>query len=331
MNTLNNDITAQDTSDVAIAPASASPKQEDDECPICLDEVSLLSPYKRFSCCGKVLHTHCATDLKTSKMKWNCPLCRAKTPTSDEEAVAQIRPWVKKKKAWAQNMMGQMYRDGEGVKQSYEMARILYELAAQQGDADAMCSLGHMYQTGLGVEQSYERAFEYIEQAADLGYSEAQYNLGVLYEHGKGLEQSYARAKECYEQAADLGHAQAQYNLGCLYANGQGVGRDLEKARELMTKAAAQGHENAIDGLQRIDISERRTTKRNTTATTSSSDPNEIVCSNCYAPKTEKHKLIRCPCHSVQYCNKACQKSHRQQHKKECRRLLEEKKSNTTQ
>ena len=71
-------------------------KEEDDECPICLDEVSILSSYKRFSCCGKVLHTHCAADLMTSKMKWNCPLCRAKAPTSDEECVKYLRPWVKK-------------------------------------------------------------------------------------------------------------------------------------------------------------------------------------------------------------------------------------------
>jgi hypothetical protein len=75
-------------------------EEEDDECPICLDEVSLLSEFKRFACCGKVLRTHCATDLMTSKMKWNCPLCRAKSPSSDEESVKQLRPWVKKKKAW---------------------------------------------------------------------------------------------------------------------------------------------------------------------------------------------------------------------------------------
>jgi hypothetical protein len=32
----------------------------------------------------------------------NCPFCRAKTSTSEEEVVKQLRPCVKKKKAWAQ-------------------------------------------------------------------------------------------------------------------------------------------------------------------------------------------------------------------------------------
>ena len=120
-------------------------------------------------------------------MGHNCPLCRAKTPTSDEETVKNLRPWVKKKKAWAQAQMGQMYRDGEGVKQSYKMARRLYDLAAQQGDADAMYDLGQMYKHGEGVEQSYEKAFEYYEQAAQLGLASAQNNLGNMYAKGDGI------------------------------------------------------------------------------------------------------------------------------------------------
>jgi TPR repeat protein len=146
-------------------------------------------------------------------MGQNCPFCRAKTPTSDEEAVKQLRPWVKKKKAWAMSMMAEMYHHGQGVQQSYEMARMLYKLAAQQGDVNAMYDLGFMYQHGEGVEQSYEKAFEH------------------------------------YEQAAQLGYAKAQYNLGCCYANGHGVSKDKKKAHALWTLAAAQGHENAIKNL----------------------------------------------------------------------------------
>jgi TPR repeat protein len=229
-------------------------KEEDDECPICLDEVSLLSSsYKRFACCGKVLHTHCATDLLSSKMKWNCPLCRAKSPTSHEEHVKYLRPWVKKKKAWAQCSMGEKYYRGQGVKQSYEMARRLNEQAAQQGDAKAMVCLGRLYETGRGVEQSYEKAFAYYEQAAQLGFAQAQFNLGLMYEHGVGVEQSYEKAFEYYEQAADLGFAQAQLNLGCLYANGYGVVRDMAKAQEWWTKAAAQGQKNAIKNLKLLN------------------------------------------------------------------------------
>ena len=48
--------------------------------------------------------------------------------------------------------MASMYERGLGVKQSYEMARRLYELAAQQGHTNAMNSLGSLYHNGQGVE-----------------------------------------------------------------------------------------------------------------------------------------------------------------------------------
>jgi len=38
---------------------------------------------------------------------------------SPEEAIEQVRPWVEKGKAWAQDMLGYRYRDGVGVDQSY--------------------------------------------------------------------------------------------------------------------------------------------------------------------------------------------------------------------
>jgi hypothetical protein len=186
---------------------------------------------------------------------------------------------VKKKKPWAMAAMGQMYGNGHGVKQSYGIAKRLYEQAAQQGNVGAM------------------------------------YSLGVMYDKGKGVEQSYERAIEFYEQAADLSDGHALFNLGCLYANGEGVKQDLTKARELWTKAAAQEFEGASENLKRLDEVEGKSTTFSNT-----------FCSNCETPQTESHKLIQCPCHSVQYCNRECQKKHRKKHKNECRRLLAEQK-----
>ena len=121
-------------------------KEERDQCSICLEDLpKWAGDFVRMSCCGNGLHKHCNADLMSTKMIYHCILCRAKTPTSQEEQVKYLRPWVKKQKAWAQHLMGQYYRDGTGVKQSYEMAKRLFELAAQQGDVDAMFNLGTMY------------------------------------------------------------------------------------------------------------------------------------------------------------------------------------------
>ena len=153
MNTPNKESTAQDTSEVDVAPASASPKQEDDDgnerekemttttmapenkevqkkkmeedleeemkeerdqCSICLEDLpKWAEEFIRMTCCGNGLHKHCAKDLMSTKMKWNCILCRAKTPSSDEEQIKYLRPWVKKQKAWAQAHMANKYEQGK--------------------------------------------------------------------------------------------------------------------------------------------------------------------------------------------------------------------------
>jgi hypothetical protein len=212
-------------------------EEEGDECPICLEILPKdTTKFDRWTCCGNGIHIHCFKGMESMKMRGTCPFCRAKTPTSEEEHVQYLRPWVKKKKAWAQSMMAQMYMEGKGVKQSNEMARILFDQAAQQGYVNAMCNLGFMYEHGNGVEQSYEKAFEYFEQAAQLGYAKAQYSLGVL------------------------------------SINGNGVRQDLTKVKSLWTKAAAQGDEDAIKGLTIFDKEKGRTTTTSSTSCSSFSE-----------------------------------------------------------
>ena len=196
-----------------------------DQCCICLDALPHSAEnYVRYTCCGNGIHFHCHADLKSTKMGANCPLCRAKSPTSHEESVNQIIPWVEKKKAWAQNLLGQRYFNGNGVKQSYEIAKELYEQATEQLDLGAMYNLGCMYQNGYGVAQSYEKA------------------------------------KELFEHAGHLGNVNAQFNLGALYVNGirYGFEKDLTKARKWFTKADAQGDKNATNALEQLDNEERR-------------------------------------------------------------------------
>jgi TPR repeat protein len=80
--------------------------------------------FNRLTCCGKGMHTHCAEDVMKSKMsqalKSRCPECRQKKPTSQEEAVKQVRVWVDKGKPWAETFLAHKYAFGVGVPQSYE-------------------------------------------------------------------------------------------------------------------------------------------------------------------------------------------------------------------
>ena len=198
-------------------------------CPVCIEPLQKEKKFLRFTCCGKGIHQWCSEGIKVSSLsdeqKNSCPLCRAKYPEErSKKDIERICRWVEKGKAWAQCMLGGRYRDGEGVDQSYQQARELFELSATQGNASA------------------------------------QYELGVMYTHGRGVNQNDERAAEYYQAAARQGDGMAQYNLGLLYYNGQGVEQSIETAREWWMKSAEQGHENAIYNLQQLDKAEGRTT-----------------------------------------------------------------------
>ena len=69
-----------------------------DECCICLEELPKdTTKFVRMTCCGNGLHIHCNEDLNSMEVGRNCPLCRAKTPTSHEQRIKQLHPWVTKK------------------------------------------------------------------------------------------------------------------------------------------------------------------------------------------------------------------------------------------
>ena len=62
-----------------------------------------------------------------------------------------------------------MYIHGEGVPQNYETAVKRYELAAEQGNADAQGNLGAMYAFGTGVLNDYVYAHMWGNLAAASG------------------------------------------------------------------------------------------------------------------------------------------------------------------
>jgi len=262
------------------------PEEEEELCSICLDNLpKLASKFTRMTCCGKGLHQKCYDNIFKSSMsqkqKNQCIMCRTEIPKSKEEQVERVRRWVERGKAWAQSMLGQMYRDGEGVDQSYQQARELYELAANQGDAIA------------------------------------QYNLGQMYYQGLGVDQNYKRAKELFEAATRQGDVTAQFNLGVLYANGQGVEQSFETAREWWIKSAEQGQEHAINSLQALDKFEGRTTpsftppKRCSTCDTPKTSTHKLR--NCKCKGAQY-------CNNAE-CQKSHWKSHKKEHHRLCKEM----------
>jgi TPR repeat protein len=128
-------------------------------------------------------------------------------------------------------------------------AAFWYQKAAEQGVSEAQNNLGVMYKDGQGIRQDFGEAARWFLLAARQDNTLAQLNLGWLYHAGKGLRQDADSASYWYMRAAQKGHATAQLNIGilCLQQN------DTVTAIHWLKQASQQGNSGAQRILQHLD------------------------------------------------------------------------------
>jgi len=164
--------------------------------------------------------------------------------------------------ARAQNNLGRMYADGQGVPKNDQQAVVWFRKAAEQGVAAAQLSLGQMYADGQGVQQNDQQAVAWYRKAVSQGHAKAQFNLGTMYSDGRGVPKDDQQAMAWFRKAAEQGVADAQNNLGVMYALGRGAGKDEQMAYFWWLLASAQGDQNAVtsrDFVVRLLSPEQRT------------------------------------------------------------------------
>ncbi len=132
----------------------------------------------------------------------------------------------------AQNNLGVMYREGEGVGQDYNEALKWFKLSAGQGDAEAQNNLGQLYDNGLGVSQNHKEANKWYRLASQQGDGLAQINLGVNYATGKGVSQDFVRSLMWIILASINGEEERANKGGALLAT-QMTKEQMEQGRNL--------------------------------------------------------------------------------------------------
>lgn len=113
---------------------------------------------------------------------------------------------------------------------------------AEAGDALAQLNLGAAYDNALGVERDVQQAIYWYQLAAEQGLAEAQYNLAHLL---VDEDISTVAAAEWMQKAAEQGMPDAQYLLGIIYAEGIGTVMDETKAKLWLQRAIDQGQADA--------------------------------------------------------------------------------------
>lgn len=132
--------------------------------------------------------------------------------------------------------------------EDFAEAALWYRKAAEQGVSQAQNNLGVMYKDGQGVRQDFSEATRWFQMAAQQNNTLAQLNLGWLYHAGKGLSQDADSARYWYSQAAQKGHATAQLNLGILYLQK----KDTTTAIHWLQQASQQGNSGVQRILQHL-------------------------------------------------------------------------------
>ena len=89
---------------------------------------------------------------------------------------------------------------------------------AEQGVASAQNNLGAMYGNGQGVPQDYVQAMKWFRKAAEQGHASAQNNLGISYGKGQGVLEDYVQAHMWLTLAAAQGHKRAKSNRDIIAA-----------------------------------------------------------------------------------------------------------------
>lgn len=115
----------------------------------------------------------------------------------------------------------------------YQDAFPLLKKAAEEGDVTAQLYVGNMYREGLGVKKDYAKTIPWFEKAANAGNAKAQTYLGIAYSEGLGVAPDYTKAAQWFEKAANQNYGPAQTLVGVMYYKGMGVEQNFGTAKNV--------------------------------------------------------------------------------------------------
>jgi TPR repeat protein len=138
----------------------------------------------------------------------------------------------------AMTIIGELYRDGLGVRTDPAEAARWYKLAADRGDPQGAYAFALACLQARGVKEDRALGKKYLEQAAARDHVGAQYNLGLMATEERPPD--YAAAARHFQHAADRGSIDGAYALALMYKEGTGVEKDARKSIGLLRRAAAE-------------------------------------------------------------------------------------------
>jgi len=139
----------------------------------------------------------------------------------------------------AQNTLGVVLSNGDGVRKNVDEALSWLRKAFHAGDVGAGQNIAITYRK-IG---DLRTAVKWFRKSADAGDSDAVVQLGIHYYWGKGVRKNPKAAVRCFRMASkaksicEAGRDDAFFLLGVAYSEGEGVRPSIPKARGLFQRA----------------------------------------------------------------------------------------------
>jgi len=199
-----------------------------EDCPICFLRMPCITLAQVYTaCCGKICSGCVHAVAKTGSEL--CPFCRKPSAISDDELVKRYKNRAELNDALASRNLGSFYRlETYGFPQNYAKALELYHRAAELGDSQSYYSIGNAYEFGRGVDRDEKKAIHYWELAAMEGNVDAIFNLGVI----EGKAGNMDRALKHFMNAIVGGYADSLEKVRDLYSWGYATKEDYTKAQQ---------------------------------------------------------------------------------------------------
>lgn len=152
----------------------------------------------------------------------------------------------------AMNALGVAYAKGLGVAIDSSQVRLWFEKAGENGYSLAYHNLGMTYKYGKsGFKQDFHNATSCFKKGADKGSLLCSYDYAFMLYKGLGCQQNYSEAVCYFSKAAEQLHAPSLYMLGLCYRNGFGVEKDVERGLSYLHRAEVLGFGAALEELRR--------------------------------------------------------------------------------
>ena len=138
----------------------------------------------------------------------------------------------------------QMYQQGD-----YEQAYKHAQHRREWGDEKLNYPLGVMLLEGWGTQRDLYLARQFLEMAAKQGELDAMFRLANMYKLGDGGNIDKSKACEWFKKAAHK-RTDARYELALCYRSGLGIAKDDALALNMLHTLAARGHRLALKTLK---------------------------------------------------------------------------------